>query len=208
MLFGLNPSNSSLPTSQSSSPTSTGFVQPTTPSSSPSPSHSPTHETVTSSPISSQQNQPNSSNPTFTTPVPATLHGQPVISNHNDHHMITRAKTGNLKPKAYLSALEPTTVRAAMSDSKWLAAMQLEYKALMENKTWSLVPLPPHKKAIGCKWVFRVKENADGTVNKYKARLVAKGFAQTAGFDFTETFSPVIKPITIRIILTLAVTYK
>jgi histone deacetylase 1/2 len=208
MLFGLNPSNSSLTTSQPSSPISIGSEQPTTPSSSPSPSHSPTHETVTSSPISSQQNQPNSSNPTFTTPVPATLHGQPVISNHNDHHMITRAKTGNLKPKAYLSALEPTTVRAAMSDSKWLAAMQLEYKALMENKTWSLVPLPPHKKAIGCKWVFRVKENADGTVNKYKARLVAKGFAQTTGFDFTETFSPVIKPVTIRIILTLAVTYK
>ncbi|MCH87664.1 retrovirus-related Pol polyprotein from transposon TNT 1-94 [Trifolium medium] len=78
----------------------------------------------------------------------------------------------------------------------------------MDNKTWSLVPLPPHRKAIGCKWVFRIKENPDGTVNKYKARLVAKGFAQIAGFDFTETFSPVIKPITIRIILTLAVTYK
>jgi histone deacetylase 1/2 len=153
MLFGLNPSNSSLTTSQPSSPISIGSEQPTTPSSSPSPSHSPTHETVTSSPISSQQNQPNSSNPTFTTPVPATLHGQPVISNHNDHHMITRAKTGNLKPKAYLSALEPTTVRAAMTDSKWLAAMQLEYKALMDNKTWSL-----HRVQMGissqgkCRW--------------------------------------------------------
>jgi histone deacetylase 1/2 len=55
--------------------------------------------------------------------------------------------------------------------------------------------------------VFRVKENPYGTVNKYKAHLIAKGFAQTASFDFTETLSPVIKPITIRIILTLAVTY-
>ncbi|CAJ2642451.1 unnamed protein product [Trifolium pratense] len=70
------------------------------------------------------------------------------------------------------------------------------------------VPLPPHKKAIGCKWIFRVKENPDGSVNKYKARLVAKGFLQTPGFDFTETFSPVIKPVTVRIILTLAVTYR
>jgi histone deacetylase 1/2 len=78
----------------------------------------------------------------------------------------------------------------------------------MDNNTWTLVPLPLHRKAIGCKWIFRVKENPDGTVNKYKARLVAKGFLQTAGCDFTETFSPVIKPVTIRIILTLAVSFK
>jgi histone deacetylase 1/2 len=107
-----------------------------------------------------------------------------------------------------LAELEPKTIKGALTDPKWLQAMEAEYHALMANNTWSLVPLPPHKKAIGCKWVFRVKENPDGTVNKFKARLVAKGFLQTAGFDFTETFSPVIKPITIRIILTLAVTFK
>ncbi|GAU11134.1 hypothetical protein TSUD_197580 [Trifolium subterraneum] len=83
-----------------------------------------------------------------------------------------------------------------------------EFKALIDNNTWSLVPLPPHKRAIGCKWVFRVKENVDGTINKYKACLVAKGFLQTPGFDFTETFSSVIKAVTVRLILTLAVTYK
>jgi histone deacetylase 1/2 len=77
----------------------------------------------------------------------------------------------------------------------------------MDNNTWSLVPLPLHRKAIGCKWIFRVKENADGAINKYKARLVAKGFSQIPGFDFIETFSPMIKPVTIRIILTHAVTY-
>ncbi|WJX57421.1 hypothetical protein P8452_42986 [Trifolium repens] len=87
-------------------------------------------------------------------------------------------------------------------------SMQAEYKALMDNQTWSLVPLPPHRRAIRCKWIFRFKENTDGSVNKYKARLVAQGFSQTAGFDFTETFSPVIKPATVRIILTLAVTFK
>jgi histone deacetylase 1/2 len=122
--------------------------------------------------------------------------------------MVTRGKTGNLKPKAFLTEMEPQSVTTAMADSRWLQPMKEEYTTLMKNNTWSLVPLPPHKKAIGCKWLFRVKENPDGTVNKFKARLVAKGFLQTARFDFTETFSPVIKPVTIRIILTLAVTYK
>ena len=59
---------------------------------------------------------------------------------------------------------------------------------------------------IGCKWVFGVKENPDGSANKYKARLVAKGFHQRSGYDYNETISPVIKPVTVRILLTLAVT--
>jgi histone deacetylase 1/2 len=85
---------------------------------------------------------------------PSTPH---VISNHNDHPMITRGKTGNLKPKVFLAELEPKNVRSAPSDVKWRQAMQAEYKALIDNKTWSLVPLPPHRRAIGCKWIFRVK---------------------------------------------------
>lgn len=68
--------------------------------------------------------------------------------------------------------------------------------------------LPPHRKAICCKWVFRIKENPDGSINKYKARLVAKGFHQQSDFDYSETFSPVVKPTTIRVIHTLALTFK
>jgi histone deacetylase 1/2 len=85
--------------------------------------------------------------------------------------------------------------------------MKEEYTALLKNETWSLVPLPSNRESIGCKWVFRIKENPDGTINKYKARLVAKGYHQQPGYDYTETFSPVIKPVTIRIMLTLALTY-
>jgi histone deacetylase 1/2 len=160
-----------------------------------------THEPITPLPVPAATSPSSSASPNLTPPAPPLLH-------QNDHPMVTRGKTGNLKPKVFLAELEPKTVKSALQDPKWLQAMQAEYQALMHNHTWSLVPLPPHKKAIGCKWVFRVKENPDGTVNKFKARLVAKGFLQTAGFDFTETFSPVIKPITIRIILTLAVTFK
>ena len=119
-----------------------------------------------------------------------------------------RAKAGIFKPKAYLidhNSLEPSIVSEALSDPKWKAAMQTEYDALIKNKTWNLVPMCSSYKPIGCKWVFRTKYNTDGSVSKYKARLVAKGFHQTAGIDYSETFSPVVKSSTVRLILSLAV---
>lgn len=81
--------------------------------------------------------------------------------------------------------------------------MNEEYNALVKNKTWELVPVPKDRNIVGCKWTYRLKGNADGTVQKYKAKLVAKGYTQQHGFDFTETFSPVVKPTTIRIVLSI-----
>jgi len=69
-----------------------------------------------------------------------------------------------------------------------------------------LVVLPEDKKAIGCKWVYKVKHNADASMNKYKARLVAKGYAQTYGINYEETYSPVAKMTTIRAIIAMAAT--
>ena len=100
---------------------------------------------------------------------------------------------------------ELKSVKQDLNDSNWLEAAKQEYTIFMfRNNTWTLVPLLPHRKVIVCKWVFRIKENSDGTINKYKARLVAKGFHQLPGFDFTKTFSPVFKPVLIRLILILA----
>jgi histone deacetylase 1/2 len=138
---------------------------------------------------------------------------QPTTSKtSNTHPMQTSAKSGitlpKINPKLLLTHTEPRTVKQAIQDPKWLSAMTEEFQALKRNETWTLVPLPHNRKAIGCKWVFRTKENPDGSINKYKARLVAKGIHQLQGFDFNETFSPVIKPITVRLILSLVVSYK
>lgn len=125
----------------------------------------------------------------------------PVV---NAHSMVTRGKQFIFKPKAYVSTLEPSIVVDALQDSKWNQVMQEEYTALMKNHTWDLVMLPNGKTPISCKWIFHVKYNPDGNVSRYKAWLVAKGFHQTHGFDFFETFNPVIKPVTMRIVLSLA----
>jgi len=82
--------------------------------------------------------------------------------------------------------------------------MDEEIVVLDANATWELVILPKDKKTIGCKWVYKVKHNADGFVSGYKARLVAKGYAQTYGIDYEETYSLIAKMITIRVIIIMA----
>ncbi|XP_011081378.1 uncharacterized protein LOC105164425 [Sesamum indicum] len=106
---------------------------------------------------------------------------------------------------ASLSVLqEPRSFVEAMQYPEWRAAMDDEIKALESNQTWTLTPLPPGKRAIGSKWVFKVKLRADGSIERYKARLVAKGFNQIEGVDYTESFSPVAKAVIVRLFLSLA----
>ena len=102
------------------------------------------------------------------------------------------------------SVLIPRSIKEALLVPEWKAAVLEEMRALKQNNIWSLVELPQGKSTVGCKWVFTVKYKADGSVERHKARLVAKGFTQTYGIDYTETFAPVSKLNTIRILLSLA----
>ncbi|PNX68147.1 hypothetical protein L195_g056008, partial [Trifolium pratense] len=86
--------------------------------------------------------------------------------------------------------------------------MDEELEALHKNQTWKLVPRTPNLHVIGSKWVFKSKLKPDGSLDRLKARLVAKGYHQVDGVDYTETFSPVIKPGTIRLIITIALVQK
>jgi histone deacetylase 1/2 len=129
--------------------------------------------------------------------------------------MATRQRTGHAKPKDFpdfvrfgglcLTDTEPTSLDMALQSSHWKHAMDQEYEALLKNQTWSLVPPVRGHNIIDCKWVYKVMRKADGTVDRYKARLVAKGFKQRYGVDYEETFSPVVKPATIRLVLSIAV---
>ena len=112
--------------------------------------------------------------------------------------MVTRARNGIIMPNpryahvatATVSPL-PSSVREALRDSNWRAAMQEEFDALSSNDTWTLVPRPPRTNIVTGKWVFRHKTREDGSLERYKARWVVRGFAQRPGVDYGETFSPV-----------------
>ena len=101
---------------------------------------------------------------------------------------------------------EPKTITQALKDPHWKKAMDSEISALRTMGTWVLVSPTPTQNLVKCKWIFRIKYNSDGSIDRYKARLVAKGFQQRPGIDYSETFSPVVRPATIRTLLTLAVT--
>jgi hypothetical protein len=103
---------------------------------------------------------------------------------------------------------EPVTYGEAINShesSKWRTAMDEEFNALQHNNTWTLVKLPADCKAIGSKWVYKKKINSDGTVERFKARLCAKGFTQQEGIDYNETFAPVVKYKSLRIVLAVVV---
>ena len=109
---------------------------------------------------------------------------------------------------AFVASLDsvsiPKTIKEALNHPGWYNAMLEEIQALEVNHTWNLVDLPIGKNIVGCKWVFAIKVNPNGSVARLKARLVAKGYAQTYGVDYSDTFSPVAKLASVRLIISIA----
>lgn len=102
----------------------------------------------------------------------------------------------------------PPTFKHTAGYPKWQKAMFEEIQALDQQGTWSLVPHPACTNVVGCKWIFKIKINADDIVSRYKARLIAQGFSQEYGLDYDETFSHVVRHTTVRLILSMAVSNR
>ncbi|PKU75744.1 Retrovirus-related Pol polyprotein from transposon TNT 1-94 [Dendrobium catenatum] len=164
------------------------------------------NDTPTTIAVSTSLNQPEGTPPNMNQEPPP----QP-----SRHPMVTRLQTGSLKQPHHLNLLatnspatdsDPTSFSEANKHREWRQAMAEEFVALQKQGTWCLIPPPPNASILGCKWTFRKKFNADGSVARFKARLVAQGNRQEYGIDYGETFSPVAKLPTIRILFTVAIT--
>eukprot|EP00253_Pinus_taeda_P004550 PITA_04550 len=137
------------------------------------------------------------------------LRDNELLEGRTSRHKSKQQSTVNFALMANLhSIFEPQTYSEAKGTPEWEQAMEAEFQSLQKNHTKTLSNLPAGKKPLSCKWVYKVKYKADGTLEKYKARLVARGFSQKEGIDYEETFAPTAKMSTIRLVLTLAAQFN
>ncbi|GJX17034.1 ribonuclease H-like domain-containing protein [Tanacetum coccineum] len=199
------------PTSPSPQPTSTSAHSTGPPTNQPT-NHSTLQPTPSAptNPTPTTNLPPTNSIPPTPPPVPSPATTQPNRNPASTHSMVTRYRVGTNRPtQRYTLSVStispiPKSYNHAFQDPHWYRAMLDEYNALIKNNTWILVPRPSDANIVRSLWLFRHKYNADGTLNRYKARLVANGSTQLTGIDVDETFSPVVKPATIRTVLSLA----
>jgi len=111
------------------------------------------------------------------------------LSNFLSHHNLSNSQ--HIFAMSLVSQTEPKSYIEVVKFDCWKQAMQLELNALDQTGSWQVVDLPSHVKPTGCKWVYMIKYNADGSIERYKARLVAKGYNQLEGLDYFDTFSPI-----------------
>jgi len=158
--------------------------------------------------------------PDFTTPIESTVESfeQPLeeVLEKDDNEVPTRNKRQRIAKSfgddfiVYLVDDTPTSIAEAYASpdaDDWKEAVRNEMDSSLSNRTWELTELPFGCKPMGCKWVFKKKLRPDGIIDKYKARLVAKGYIQKEGEDYFDTYSPVARMTTIRVLLSLTASY-
>ena len=161
--------------------------------------------------------------PPVSIPPPAVSTSDPVLSDdlpialHKDKHQCTHPISSfcsynhlSSPSCSFIASLDsislPNKVSEAVAHPGWRSVMIEKMDVLTDNGTWDLVCLPAEKKVIGCRWVFTVKVNPDGSIARLKGHLVAKGYAQTYGVDYSDTFSPVAKLTSIQLFISLTTT--
>ncbi|GKE80247.1 ribonuclease H-like domain-containing protein [Tanacetum coccineum] len=131
--------------------------------------------------------------------------------------MVTHTQVGTVKPNPHFHGHNshsfpifplPNSPSVALLNHNWRDAMYDEYNALIKNSTWVLVLKPPNINVVWSMWLFRHKYHAGGSLSNYKARLVANGSSQQFGADSDDTFSPIVKPATVRMVLSLALSWN
>ena len=168
---------------------------------------------------SSQETRGNNSTPLEHVDLPLALQRgrricrSPVRYGFEKHDLANFMSYSHISPayRVFIASLQtmsiPSDWRCAKQDLRWKRAMMEKLHALQKNQTWELVPLPVGKRAVGCKWVFTMKQTPEGKVDRYKARLVAKCYSQTYGIDYDETFAPVAKMGTVRMLISYAANF-
>ncbi|CAJ2642890.1 unnamed protein product [Trifolium pratense] len=160
---------------------------------------------MTQTTTSSTQTTPTTSSPSTQTSFSPPAPHSPQMTTRAQHGIFKPRKLFNLHTSTHQSISPlPTNPIDALNDHNWKMAMKDEYDALIENRTWELVPRPSNANVIRSLWIFRHKKKSDGSFERYKARLVGNGANQQSGVDCGETFSPVVKPATIRTVFSIA----
>ena len=135
-----------------------------------------------------------------------------ALTDHSIHYHTVSLKHLSPPHKNFIVSLNttiiPNTISEALTKKEWKDAIREEMSALEKNKIWEIVERRKEKNMVDCKWIFTLKYKTDGSLERHKARLVAKGYTQTYGVDYQETYAPVAKMNTVRILLSLDVHYN
>jgi hypothetical protein len=135
-------------------------------------------------------------------------HPQDLIIRDPDQGIRTKRANDVVSNSCFVSKFELKNVKEALTDDLWIEAMQEELNQFKRSEVWDLVPRPNDINVIGTKWIYKNKSDENGTVTRNKARMVAQGYTQVEGLDFDETYAPVVRLESIRLLLGVACILK